>query len=86
MRYKLVRKGDGLTKESKEVCWLSFKEDGFFKARHPSPKIGRCLLMSPFNRSFTWQTTEITAILKKTKDYVKFKTKNSEYTLFYPKV
>jgi hypothetical protein len=40
--------------------------------------------MSPFNEMFTWQTTEVTAILAATpnNDYIKFETKNSTYELF----
>jgi len=37
--------------------------------------------MSPFNDSFTWQTTVITEIVEKREGYVKFKTENSVYEL-----
>ena len=80
--WKLVRERDGLTKQSVDVTWLEFKEDGFFKARHDEPAIGRSLLMSPFNQFFTWQTTVITEIVEQREGYIKFKTENSNYELF----
>ena len=80
--WKLVRERDGLTKQSVDVTWLEFKEDGFFKARHDEPAIGRSLLMSPFNQFFSWQTTVITEIVEQREDYIKFRTENSNYELF----
>jgi hypothetical protein len=80
--WKLVRERDGLTKQSVDVTWLEFKEDGFFKAKHDEPAIGRSLLMSPFNQFFTWQTTVITDIVEQREGYIKFKTENSNYELF----
>lgn len=80
--WKLVRERDGLTKQSVDVTWLEFKEDGFFKAKHDEPAIGRSLLMSPFNQFFTWQTTVITDIVEQREDYIKFRTENSNYELF----
>ncbi len=83
-KWKLVRERDGLTKQSKEVIWLEWDENGRFKAKHNEPAVGRSLLMSPFNDFFTWQTTDIIEILELSNDfsYVKFKTKNSNYELF----
>ena len=80
-KYKLVREHDGLTKYSLDITWLEWNEDGTFKAKHTEPAIGLSLLMSPFNQFFTWQTTEITEILENQENFVKFKTKNSEYVL-----
>jgi hypothetical protein len=80
--WKLVRERDGLTKQSVDVTWLEFKEDGFFKAKHDEPAIGRSLLMSPFNQFFSWQTTVVTEIVEQREDYIKFKTENSNYELF----
>ena len=57
--WKLVRERDGLTNKSKDIIWLEWNEDGRFKAKHDSIAIGRSLLMSPFNQSFTWQTTDV---------------------------
>ena len=80
--WKLVRERDGLTKQSKEVMWLEFDEVGRFKAKHDKPAVGRSLIMSPFSRYFTWQTTVITEIVEERDGYVKFKTENSNYELW----
>jgi hypothetical protein len=80
--WKLVRERDGLTKQSEEVMWIEFGENGFFKEKHDEPAIGRSLLMSPFNHFFTWQTTVVTEIVEQREDYIKFKTENSNYELF----
>jgi hypothetical protein len=79
--WKLVRERDGLTKQSKEIMWLEFNDEGRFKSKHDEPAAGRSLLMSPFTFSFTWQTTEITEIVEQREDYLKFKTRNSVYEL-----
>ena len=80
--WKLARKGDGLTKHSVDICWIEWNEDGTFKEKHDTFAIGRSLLMSPFNQFFTWQTTPITEIVEEQDDYIKFKTKNSNYELW----
>ena len=80
--WKLVRERDGLTNHSVDVMWIEFKEDGTFKAKHDELAIGRSLLMSPFNKYFTWQTTLVTEIVEQREDYIKFKTGNSNYELF----
>lgn len=80
--YKLIRKRDGLVKTAPKVGYLTFFEDGTFRKKHDTPKVGRSLLLSPFSRFFTWQTTPITEILEKKKNYLRFLTKNSEYELF----
>jgi len=79
--YKLVRE-DGMTKQSKDVMWLEFDENGKFKAKHKDIAVGRSLLMSPFSQFFTWQTTDIKEIIEQREDYVKFKTTNSIYELY----
>jgi hypothetical protein len=81
MSYKLVRKSDGLVKESRDVIWIEFHINGTFKESFDGPVVGRSLLMSPFNAFFTWQTTPITKVIRKTKYTVTFKTENSEYKL-----
>lgn len=62
--WKLARERDGLTKQSAEVMWVEFNEDGTFKKKHPLPAPGLSLIMSPFNQFFTWQTTIITEIVE----------------------
>lgn len=81
-KYRLVRERDGLTKQSEDIMWLEFGDDGFFKEKHTEPSIGRSLLMSPFNNFFVWQTTVVTEIVEQREDYIKFKTQNSNYELF----
>ena len=79
--WKLVREHDGLTKQSEKVKWIEFNNDGRFKDQYNDIGLNRSLIMSPFNDFFTWQTTTVTEILEQREDYVKFKTKNSVYTL-----
>jgi hypothetical protein len=80
--WKLVRERDGLTKQSKEVVWVEFNEEGKFKSKHDEPAVDRSLIMSPFNQFFTWQTTTITEIVEEREDYIKFNTRNSVYELW----
>lgn len=82
MNYKLVRERDGLTKQSQDIMWLEFDENGKFKSKHKEVAVGRSLLMSPFSQFFTWQTTDIVEIIEQREDYIKFKTTNSIYELF----
>ena len=81
--WKIVREHDGLTRQSVEVLWMEWNEDGSFKAKHGKPSVGRSLIMSPFNSFFTWQTTIITEILEEDGKNIKFKTENSIYDLKY---
>ena len=80
--WKLVRERDGLTKQSKGVKWIEWNENGSFKEQFQEIAIGRSLIMSPFNPSFTWQTTTVTEIVEQRDDYIKFKTLNSNYELW----
>ncbi len=79
--WELVRERDGLTKQSKEITWIEWNEEGRFTAKHDEPAIGCSLLMSPFNDFFTWQTTQVTEITEQSADLIVFKTQNSNYTL-----
>ena len=81
MSYKLTRSRDNLQKQSKEIIYLEWKEDGKLKAKHEKPQIGFSLWMSPFNQFYTWQTTVITEIIEQTQTTLHFKTENSEYHL-----
>ena len=82
--YKLVREHDGLTNQSKDIIWIEWNDEGRFKEKHDNIGVGRSLIMSPFNKYFTWQTTVVTEILACEADssYIKFKTNNSTYELF----
>ncbi len=79
--WKLVREKDNLFKYSENIRWVEWKEDGTFKAVHEDIDIGYSLIMSPFTKEFTWQTTKVIEIIDKGDLHVKFKTKNSKYTL-----
>jgi len=80
--WKLVRERDGLTQQSKDIKWLEWNEEGRIREDHIKPAVGRSLLMSPFNDYFTWMTTDITEIVEERDDYIKFKTRNSNYELW----
>jgi hypothetical protein len=80
-KYKLIRQNDGLTRTSLDIKWMSFNEEGKYKADFKDIDIGRSLLMSPFGPSFTWQTTLVTEIIEHREDYIKFRTENSNYEL-----
>lgn len=82
LNWKLVRERDGLTKESENIIWIEFNDEGRFKEKFDEIAVGRSLLMSPFNQFFTWQTTTVTEIVEQREDYIKFKTQNSNYELF----
>ena len=63
--WELVREHDGLTKQSVGIIWIEWDElSGRFKAQHDEPALGRSLMMSPFNKFFTWQTTTVTEIVE----------------------
>ena len=80
--WKLVRERDGLTKQSKEIKWLEWDNEGRYKSDYQEPAIGRSLIMSPFNDYFTWQTTDVIEIVEERDNYIKFKTQNSNYELW----
>ena len=80
--WKLVRERDNLTKYSNDVRWVYWSTDGKYESALESIQIGCSLIMSPFTREFTWQTTAVTEITEDTDTQIKFKTKNSNYTLY----
>ena len=65
-----------------KIYFLPFNEDSIFKEKHDEPAIGRSLMLDPHRFSFTWLTTSITEILENQDDYVKFRTRNSNYELW----
>ena len=81
IKYRLVRDRDKLVRESAKIIWLEWNDDRTFKSKHNEPAIGRSLLMSPFNESYTWLTTVIVEILEQKEGYLKFRTENSIYEL-----
>jgi hypothetical protein len=82
IQYKLVRERDGLVKQSQDIKWIEFNEDGTYKETFKEIAIDRSLVMSPFNKFFTWQTTLVTEIIEQKENYIKFATENSVYELF----
>jgi hypothetical protein len=82
IQYKLVRERDGLVKQSQDIKWIEFNEDGRYKETFKEIAIDRSLVMSPFNKFFTWQTTLVTEIIEQKEDYIKFATENSIYELW----
>jgi hypothetical protein len=82
INWKLVREADGLLKTSRAITWIEWNEDGTFKDQFENIDLNRSLIMSPFNKFFTWQTTPVTEIIEQKEDYIKFKTNSSIYELF----
>lgn len=81
INWKAIRLNDNLTKQSKEVSWIEWNEDGTFKDRHTEPDLGRSLLMYSSNFSDYWLTTIVKEILEVKENFIKFNTKNSTYEL-----
>ena len=81
-KWKLVREKDNLIKYSEKIMWLEWNEDNTFKEKHDYIKEGYSLMMSPFNREFTWQTTRVTKIIEEDESHIKFETQNSNYILY----
>lgn len=79
----VLEREDGLTKVDTQVHWIEFDEYGRGKATHDKPTIGLSCLLGPVNPFFVWQTTAVTEIVEETEKLIKFKTKNSTYTLTY---
>ena len=74
-------------KVANEFKFMGYDDEGSFDKGHVEPKVGRSLLMGTMILSFQWLTTPITEIIE-TKDdtprkFIKFRTKNSIYELYY---
>ena len=82
MRYKLIRKGDGLVREGNVVFWVEWDENSRGKDKHEKIGVGYSLLLDPVYGNWTWLTTTVTEILEDQGTYIRFKTKNSEYELY----
>ena len=80
--YKLVRERDGLTHYGREMGWIEWGYNGRFSELHNKPQVGLSCILDPHRISFTWLTTSITEIVEEQEDYIKFKTRNSTYTLW----
>ncbi len=86
MPVTLIREGDGLVNHGNTVKFIEWSE-GRGKALHDEPVVGAsCVLDLSGPLYWGWMTTEISEILEdvtKSKNRcIKFRTKNSEYTLY----
>ena len=82
MRYKLIRKEDGLVKDGNVAFWVEWDENSRGKDKHEKIGVGYSLLLDPVFGNYTWLTTTVTEILEDTPACIRFKTKNSEYELY----
>ena len=81
-KYQLEREHDKLTKQGTQAKWVEWGEKGNAKEMHDEPAPGRSLILDPqYMYAYTWLTTEVAEIIEQTSATVKFKTKNSTYTL-----
>ena len=85
---RLIRISDG-GGDMGFVKAISLNEDGSIKETLGNKPVVGCSVWigSVTARSYSdtdyWVTSEVTEILEEREDYCKFKTKNSEYELFY---
>ena len=67
----------------KFVEWSGKELGSRAKQLHDEPQIGySCIIDPQYTDEFTWLTTPITEIITNEKQIIKFKTENSEYTLY----
>lgn len=78
---------DSFLKLSSKVGFIKYDENDRGKELLNKPELGTALLMSPFNEAFTWLTTTIEEIIEEKYingvNYLKFRTMNSLYELYY---
>lgn len=74
---------DLFIKTSNKVLWVEFDEFGVGKKPHEKIGINRSLVMSPFNNNYTWMTTLVKQVIEEKPNYVKFKTENTIYELYF---
>lgn len=85
----LRRLSDSKGDSGSRVEAIEWNDDGTFKqVKDNKPIVGCSLLVGSVTaRSYStqdyWLTTPVTEIIEETKEYVKFKTGNSEYILNY---
>lgn len=85
----LKRTTDGAGDSGSMIKAIEWNEDGTFKAEKGNRPVIGCSLMvgSMTARSYSsqdyWLTTVVTEILEESEKYVKFKTTNSIYELWY---
>jgi hypothetical protein len=74
---------DLFIKTSNKIIWIEFDEFGKGKKTHKKIGINRSLVMSPFNGNHTWMTTLVKQVIEEKPNYVKFKTENTIYELYF---
>jgi hypothetical protein len=80
--YELIRENDGLVKIGQRANWVEWDENSAGKKLHEEPAVGRSLVLDLEGPvTFTWMTTSVTEIISQNSDEIKFKTKNSQYSL-----
>ena len=71
-------------KKSLSASFVEWNNDKTFKQTHKTPRIGLSLIMDPsYGLAFAWLSSIITEIVEEKENYVKFKTENSLYELYY---
>jgi putative lipoic acid-binding regulatory protein len=83
----LVREHDNSTHYANLVKWVEWnRETSRAKQLHDEPAVYFSCMFGPYSiighASYEWLTTEIVEIVEKTDSELKFKTKNSTYTLY----
>jgi hypothetical protein len=83
----LVREHDNSTHYSNLVKWVEWdRETGRAAKIQSNPAVELSCVFGPYSilghTSYEWLTTEIVEIVEKTDSELKFKTKNSTYTLY----
>ena len=73
-------------KTSTQVKFLEWAENDRCKTYTDKPAVNLSLIMGPFNEYYTWLTTIITEIIEERDNYIKFKTTNSIYELYYSEI
>jgi hypothetical protein len=86
-KYSLVREHDNSTHYSNLVKWVEWdRETGRAAKIQSNPAVELSCVFGPYSilghTSYEWLTTEIVEIVEKTDSELKFKTKNSTYTLY----
>lgn len=85
MAYYLRRTTDGAGDSGPMSLLLRINPDnGKIEEKHGRPEVGWSIRVGSitarsYSRQDWWQTTTITEILEEREDYIRFKTKNSEY-------
>ena len=80
-RYRVTRKDDGKVVYGSQIFWIEWNDNNTAKKLHDEPAEGYSLIVDPYFGEFTWLTTQIVEVIKKTPRRILFKTKNSTYLL-----